>query len=114
MLRHVGARQSVPMGSGGGGGGGVKDRGATPLHLGVLTHGTAGLQVGLPLHLNGNGVEVEGGDASLRHLSEDSLSVHRLVCGKERTEDRGEDGGERTEERMEDMSAERICSRLSV
>lgn len=51
------------------------------LHLGLLTQGTSRLQVGLPLHLNCNRVEVVGGDTGLCHFSKDGLSVHRLVYG---------------------------------
>lgn len=50
------------------------------LNLGVLAQVAPRLQVLLPLHLNGDRVEVVGGEASLGHFSEDRLSVHRLIC----------------------------------
>lgn len=54
------------------------------LHLGVLTQNTPRLQVGLPLHLNRDRVEVVGGETSLGHFSQDSLSIHRVICGGEK------------------------------
>ena len=45
------------------------------LHLGVLAQRTPGLQVGLSLHLNGNRVEIVGGETSLCHFSQHSLSI---------------------------------------
>lgn len=50
------------------------------LHFGLLTQVTARLEVGLSLHLDGDGVEVVGGVTGLRHFSQDGLSVHRFIC----------------------------------
>lgn len=55
------------------------------LLLGVLTQVTSWFQVSLSLHLNCNGVEVVGGETSLGHFSQNRLSIHRLVCGGEKT-----------------------------
>lgn len=57
------------------------------LHLGVLAQVAVRLQVRLPLHLNGDRVEVEGGVTGLCHFSQDRLSVHRLICGGEESKE---------------------------
>lgn len=59
------------------------------LLLGGFAQRAAGLQVRLPLHLDGDGVEVEGGETSLGHFSQGGLSINGVVWGE--TENQNQD-----------------------